>query len=262
MNETERQHHIVEALKKHPFSTVKDLMAVVDASAATIRRDILKLHAAGAVRKVFGGIASIDGLSSRNRLSARPFDERLATAVDEKKAIAAEAEKLCRDGDSVIISGGSTCHLLAQRLTTRSLKIYTNSMPVSTVLSEKGLCQLVVAGGELHRESGILYSQLPDALPFYASRCFIGTQGIGPDGAMESHPMLIQSIQRLIKMSDELVLLADSRKFSIRARHIAVPLSRIATLITDDRISESDVRMMENEGVSVVTTSVMTSFTP
>src|SRR5688572_14262846 len=109
MNEAERHRVILNALKERPFSTVKDLTAVLDASVATIRRDIVKLHEAGAVRKVFGGVAATDSEIAMDRLSARPFAESRVLAVDAKKAIAAEAAKLCNDGDAIIINGGSTC---------------------------------------------------------------------------------------------------------------------------------------------------------
>lgn len=259
MNETERHRIIVDFLKDRPFGTVKDLSTVLDASAATIRRDILKLHEAGTIRKVFGGIATVDAQASMDRLSARPFAQSRVLAVDAKKAIAAEAEKLCNDGDAVIINGGSTCYLLALRLVHRSLKIYTNSMPVAALLGEKGIGQLVVAGGELHRESRILFSSQPESSPFLASKFFVGAQGIGPDGVMESHPMLVRAIERLLQQADEVVVLADSRKFSVRARHVAFSLARIGVLITDDQVAEADVKMLEEEGVRVVIASPLRS---
>jgi len=252
MNESERHRVIVETLKDQPFSTVKDLTAKLDTSAATIRRDIAKLHEAGMVRKVFGGIATTEGQVEKDRLSARPFEESRMLAVEQKKAIAIEAEKLCRDGDSIIINGGSTCYLLALRLVARSLRVYTNSMPVAAVLGERGTSQLVVAGGELYRESGLLYSPQPDPSPFYASRFFIGAQGVSLEGVTESHPMLARAVERLLGQVDELVVLADSRKFDVRARHVAVSLARISALITDDGLRDTDARMLEDAGVRLI----------
>lgn len=255
MNETERHRVIVETLREQPFSTVRDLTVKLSTSAATIRRDIAKLHDAGMVRKVFGGIATAEGQIDKDRVSARPFEERRMLAVEQKKAIAFEAEKLCRDGDSIIINAGSTCYLLALRLASRSLRIYTNSMPIAAVLGERGSGQLVVAGGELYRESGVLFSAQPDPSPFYASKFFIGAQGIGPEGVTESNPMLARAVERLLGQVDELVVLADSRKFDVRARHVAVSLARISVLITDAGLRETDARVLEEEGVRVVIAS-------
>ncbi|TIP69129.1 MAG: ArsR family transcriptional regulator, partial [Mesorhizobium sp.] len=41
------------------------------------------------------------------------------------------------------------------------------------------------------------------------------------------------------------------RKLSIHARNVALPLSRIGTLVTDDGLSDADARMLEDAGVMV-----------
>jgi DeoR family ulaG and ulaABCDEF operon transcriptional repressor len=51
-------------------------------------------------------------------------------------------------------------------------------------------------------------------------------------------------------------VLADSRKFSIHARNVALPLSRVGTLITDENISDQHARMLENAGVTLRVVSV------
>ncbi len=114
MNEADRHRRVLDFLKGRPFATVRELGEVVDASPATIRRDIGKLHIEGSVRKVFGGIASTES-PNVDRLAARPFQENQMLGVAAKLAIAAEAEKLVSDGDSLIINGGSTCYLFAER---------------------------------------------------------------------------------------------------------------------------------------------------
>lgn len=251
MNETERLELIVEFLNKRQFATVKDLLKILDASPATIRRDMAKLHEMGQVRKVFGGIAPADEVTSEH-ISAKPFEVNRVLHIDRKEAIAIEAEKMCNDGDSIIVHGGTSCFLFAQRLARRSIKVFTNSMPVAAALFEHGVCHLVVSGGELHREPGILFSPGSVEPQFYASRFFIGAQGISGAGLLESHPLLVRSVENLKDRADEIVVLADSSKFSIKARHIALPLSRISTLITDPGISDEDLDMLKSSGVQVI----------
>ncbi|MBL8905228.1 MAG: DeoR/GlpR transcriptional regulator [Rhizobiales bacterium] len=252
MEETERQRLIVDLLKDRPFATVKDLLDVLRVSPATIRRDIAKLSKLGAVRKVFGGIASAGAKEQPDRLSARSFEENQMLAVDAKRAIAREAEKLVRDGDAIIIHGGSTCYLFALRFARRNVRIYTNSLPLASRLYQDGDCHLTLAGGEFYREPGIIHSLRPAEPDFYASKFFLGAQGIGPKGIMESHPLIVRETQRLLTLADELVVLADSRKFAVRARYTPVPLSRISTLVTDDGLADADARMLEDAGVRLV----------
>lgn len=254
-SEDERRSVIIETLKDRQFATVKDLLGILDVSPATIRRDIAKLHEIGAIRKVFGGIAwSSDGMAAE-RLHAKPFEENRVLNVEAKKAIALEAAKLCRDGDSIIVNGGTTCFLLAQLLATRSLKIYTNSMPVAASLWERGVSHLVLAGGELYREPGILFSPQASEPDFYASKFFLGAQGIGLSGIMESHPLMARTTEVLVRRADEIVVLADSSKFGVRARHAVLSLSRISTLITDSGLSHDDRLMLEETGIHVIIAS-------
>ncbi len=251
MNEADRHRRILDFLKERPFATVRELGEIVDASPATIRRDIGKLHDGGNVRKVFGGIASND-VPNVDRLSARPFQENQMLGVDAKLAIAAEAEKLVDDGDSLIINGGTTCYLFAERLAHRNVRIYTHSLPLAAALSQHGSCHLTVAGGDLYREPGIIYSAHSAPPEFYASKFFVGAQALGPLGVMESNPLIAREVEKLLTRADEVVVLADSRKFGLRTRYNVITLARIGTLVTDDGLGVENKKMLEDGGIKVI----------
>ena len=240
----------MSVLADRPFASVKDLIDVLNVSAATIRRDLEKLHEAGEARKVFGGIASLSLAVARTY--ALPFGQNSDLAVDAKNAIAALAATLCRDGDMVMLASGSTCYQLGLRLAQRPITLYTDSMPLAASLGTTGVCQLVVAGGTLHREPGILYERDATCPEFYASRLFLGAQGLGPEGVMESHPLLTRSTKCLLDRTDEVVVLADSRKLSIRARYVTCPVERISTVVTDDAVAPEDVEILTDAGVRVL----------
>jgi DeoR/GlpR family transcriptional regulator of sugar metabolism len=111
---------------------------------------------------------------------------------------------------------------------------------------------LSLAGGELYREPGIIYAQGSGPPDFYASKLFFGAQGIGPNGIMESHPLIARETERLLSRADEVVLLADSRKFSIRTRYSVLPLSRVSTLITDEGLTQEHAKMLEDAGIRTI----------
>ena len=69
---------------------------------------------------------------------------------------------------------------------------------------------------------------------------------------MESHPLIARETERLLSRADEVVLLADSRKFSIRTRYSVLALSRISTLITDDGLTQEHARMLEDAGIRTI----------
>lgn len=252
MTEAERHKLMLDVLKDRPFASVRDLQGVLDASPATIRRDIAKLSAIGAVHKVFGGIATAESSGPLDRIAARPFTENQMLGVAAKKAIAQEAAAIVREGDALIIHGGSTCYLFAMLLASRNVRIYTNSMPLAATLWQNGTCHLTLSGGDLYREPGIVFS--PEAGPpeFYASKFFLGAQAITPAGMQESHPLVVRETELLLQRADEVVVLADSRKFGVRARYPIMPLSRIGTLITDDGLTDANHKMLVDAGIRVI----------
>jgi DeoR family ulaG and ulaABCDEF operon transcriptional repressor len=252
--DVDRHKIITDLLHERSFASVRDLQEHLGVSAATIRRDIDKLHDTGKVRKVYGGISSNEAGS--HRLSARPYDENRDIAVEAKRAIAEKAATLVRDGDSIIVHAGSTCYQLGTLLARRNVRIYTNSMPLAAYFGEHGTCHLTIAGGELYREPGIIHDTVAGPPKFFASRFFLGTQGVSSEGLLESHPLLMKAIAELAACADEIVLLADSRKFSIHPRSVALPLSRIGTVVTDDGLSDADAKMLEDAGVAVLIANV------
>ncbi len=252
MTESERHRLTLGFLKDRPFASVRDLQSVLDASPATIRRDIAKLHAMGTVRKVFGGIAAAETMSGLDHLSARPFMENQTLGVAAKEAIAHAAAKLVQEGDALIIHGGSTCYRFALLLANRNVRIYTNSMPLASRLWQNGTCHLTLAGGDLYREPGIVFSAHAGPPEFYASKFFLGAQAITPTGMHESHPLIVRETEMLLQRADQVIVLADSSKFGMRARYPIMPLGRVGTLITDDGLSDANHKMLVDAGIRVI----------
>ena len=103
-----------------------------------------------------------------------------------------------------------------------------------------------------YRVPGILFARSSTPPDFYASKFFLGAQAITQAGMFESHPLIVRETEMLLTRADEVVVLADSRKFGLRARYPVMPLTRIGTLITDDKISEANHRMLVDSGIRVI----------
>jgi DeoR family ulaG and ulaABCDEF operon transcriptional repressor len=125
-------------------------------------------------------------------------------------------------------------------------------MPVAAMLWEKSRIHVVVAGGELHREPEILFSGAYAKTAHYASKFFLGAQAFGPEGIMESNPMLVDAIFQLLESADEIIVLCDSSKFDLRARLVACPINRVGTVVTDDGIADASKEMLNTQGVNLL----------
>ncbi|WP_299821035.1 DeoR/GlpR family DNA-binding transcription regulator [uncultured Roseibium sp.] len=257
MHEKERHRIILSAVQDRPVVTVQELVALTDSSEATIRRDIAQLHVQKKLRRVRGGAESIHPPQFVG-LAGRPFSVNESINIAQKRAIAQKAVELCEDGDAIIINGGTTTFQMVHPLATKRCQVFTNSFPIAEHLLKNSKNTIMLSGGVIYREQNIILSPFENDVTrnFYAKRVFMGAQGLGPLGLMEADPLLIQAEQKLIGQADDLVVLADSSKFSARSSLILCPLERISTIITDDGIPDSAVKMLEQADIRLIVAEV------
>jgi DeoR family ulaG and ulaABCDEF operon transcriptional repressor len=141
-------------------------------------------------------------------------------------------------------------HFLSQK----RLQVLTNSFPIAEHLIKHTRNTVMVPGGTVYREQGVILSPFDNDVTrnFFARRMFMGAQGVGRLGIMERDPLLIQAEQKLIDQAEELIVLVDSSKFTQRSSLILCRLDRVDTIITDDGIGEDAQAMLADAGVKVI----------
>lgn len=253
MHETERHRVILAAVQSRPVATVTELVDITGTSEATIRRDIAALHVRGELRRVRGGAEAVNP-PEQGGLMGRPFSVNETINMAQKRAIARVAAEMCKDGEPIIINGGTTTYQMVHHLTARRLSVFTNSFAIAEFLLHNSRNSVVIPGGTVYREQNVILSPFGGVVAshFFARKMFIGCQGIGRHGLMETDPMIVQSELGLIGQADELIVLADSSKFSGRSSLILCGLDRIAAVITDSGIRDEDRQMLETAGVRLI----------
>jgi len=251
MHESERHRIILSAIQEKPVVTVQDIAELTDASEATIRRDIASLHVQGKLRRVRGGAEAVHPPQLGN-LAARPFRVSESVNIDKKRAIARKAVDLCDDGDA--INGGTTTFQMVHYMSARRLQVMTNSFAIAEHLVKHSKCNVSVPGGAIYRDQSLILSPFDnDAIRnFYARRIFIGAQGVGALGIMESDALVIQSEQKLMRQAEELIVMIDSSKFRKRSSLILCPLENVSTIITDEGVPDDAARMVEDAGIKLI----------
>jgi len=253
MHEKERHRVILSAVQSRPVAVVQDLVEMTGTSEATVRRDIAALHVQNKLRRVRGGAEAITP-PSQTGLVGRPYTVNEAINMPLKRAIAREAVALCKDGEPIIINGGTTTFQMVHHLAARQMQVFTNSFPIAQHLLHHSKNSVLVPGGTIYREQNIILSPFDNdaSQSFYARKMFMGAQAIGRLGVMEADPLLIQAELKLIGQADELVVLADASKFKARSSLILCALDRVTTLITDPSLGEEDRDMLEAAGVQLI----------
>ena len=239
-----RERHVVR---------VTTLMQDLDASSATLRRDLVKLEEMGQLKRVHGGAEAIEA-AEQSHLATRPFGVSQTLNAERKRAVARIAAGMCRDGDSIIINAGSTTWFMAEFLRDRRMQILTNSVSISHELLSTSENRIVLPGGEIYREQSIILSPFDeDAIQhFTASKMFMSCYSITPMGIVEGDPLIARAEAKLLSRAEKLIVIADSSKFEQRGSMAVCQLSRVSTLITDSGAPAAALDTVRAAGVEVV----------
>lgn len=260
MHATTREKLILDAVRASGFVSYRDLEAALDASPATIRRDLARLEAEEKLVRVHGGAKTVeadDEKPARSGLSLKgtPFDASLGHNLAAKQAIGRSAAALVGHGEGIIIDGGTTTYQMCEHLGGRGLQVLTNSLHIVNALLPLADTQLLVPSGTIFREQNIILApsgehSMPD---FHATRLFIGAAAISPRGIFQPDAVLVASQRRLLDHADEIVLMADSSKLALTSGAIVCAIGRIDRLITDAGADPELLRQLQEAGLAHVT---------
>jgi hypothetical protein len=129
-----------------------------------------------------GTAAALKSHTSRDRVLLHP---------ESKLAIARCAASLCRDGDTILIGGGTTASGMAAFLADRRMRVLTNSFEVARQLLEASENEVIVSGGRIYAEQDIILSPFDtEAVQYcYADKLFIGVHALSALGLREGRSL-------------------------------------------------------------------------
>ncbi|HAT1645357.1 TPA: DeoR/GlpR transcriptional regulator [Raoultella planticola] len=232
-----RLDQIVAYLKNHTLVTVEQLVDAVDASAATIRRDLIKLDEQGVISRSHGGVAL-----RRFEPSQPTTNEKQLRSPAEKRAIARFAASLVHPGDAVVLDAGTTMLELAKCLTHLPLRVITVDLHIALFLSEFRQIEVTIVGGRIDDSSQscigefgrkMLRSVYPDIAFMSCNSWSVAT---GVTTPTEDKAGLKQEI---IANARRKVLLADSSKYGAHSLFNVAPLTLFDDVITDVNLPPS-----------------------
>lgn len=259
MHANEREQAILDLLGQRGFIAFRELEKYVDASPATLRRDLQRLASEGQIERVRGGASlpvsdDIAAGNSPERLSGVPFHENISRQRRQKEAIGKAAATLCEAGSAVMIDGGSTTLQMCPYLQGLNLQVLTNSLHIVSALLPQAGTRIQVPGGAVFREQNIILSAAGDDLMprFHAPRLFMGAAAVGSRGIMQADVVLVAAERRLIERAEELILLVDSSKFQNSSGNVVCDLEDIDVVVTDKGIESRHVEMLETAGVKII----------
>jgi DeoR family fructose operon transcriptional repressor len=246
----QRQHKILEILRTEQFVRASDLQQMLDASQASIRRDLQTLEDAGLLKRTHGGATG--HLTAGFEASLVQKEDRFKA---EKEAIARVAVSLIQDGETVMLDAGSTTLQIAKQLRNRrNIKVVTNAVNIAWELSSSEV-EVTVTGGTLRRNTLALVGPLANAslAELHVDKLFLATNGLDLKKGLTSPNLTeAQAKKAMIDSAREVIVVTDHSKFGRIAFTQVCTLDRIQSLVTDARAPADFVQALEKLKVNVL----------
>jgi DeoR family transcriptional regulator, aga operon transcriptional repressor len=259
MNREQRLGVVLELLAESGQIEVEDLVAKLNVSPATARRDLDALAAQQMLTRTRGGAI---GQSVAYDLPFRYKHERHAP---EKLRIAHAASALVPRGSVVGLCGGTTSTAVATVLSSRpdvlepspypNLTVVTNAINIAAQLVMRPQIKTVVTGGVVHARSYELVGPYSDVVleKITMDIAFIGVNGIDPIVGATVHDEGEASVNSLMaRRATRSVVVADSSKIGRKAFATLGGPKVLTTLITDDGITDEQRAAFVEHGIEVI----------
>lgn len=245
-----RRSELLRLARNHSQVTVTDLAAQFGVSQDTIRRDLDLLAQRGLLERTHGGAVPA-GLVPQDS----PLDQRIASHKLAKQRIARAAAALIRDGETLMVNGGSTTLAFVSELgSRRDVTIVTNNLLLPAVAPLTAVRDLYVIGGQYRFESQVTIGAVgfPNVASISADTAVIGVGGITADALSTTLLVEAEMMRAMIESARRTIVVADSSKFGHSSFAQIISLDRVEILVTDEQPPEDLAQALAESRVETI----------
>ncbi len=254
MLQGERHLRILDALKQSRTITVRQLCDSLEASEATIRRDLATLEAEGKLERTHGGAI----LTSLTTLTIEEsYNQKENLFETQKRAIARKAFERLVDHDSIILDAGTTTLELARLIgqSNLHLTVITNSTTVSSLIAQNPNVELIAMGGKVRLNvlAAVGHMAIEFLRRFNVNKAFVAANGVSIDSGLTTPDLDEAEVKRtMLSCASERYVLVDHSKFNRVALCQIAPMSMVDVIITDSEIDESLLETYRNNDIELI----------
>jgi DeoR/GlpR family transcriptional regulator of sugar metabolism len=251
LSNIERIENLLKFVESSQRVSVDTICRNYQVSKATARRDLDILSKQGKIQRIHGGAIAL-----RNAPPENPVYQRKNLQMEIKQKIGLAASKLIQEGETIFLGSGTTVLEVAHNLIHFSnLKIITNSLLVINMLSDYPNIELIILGGMLRHSELSLIGYLTDHAisELHADKVIMGIHSISYEkGLTNDYPQETITDRNILKMTTQVIVVADHTKFGRISTAYVAPINVIDTLITDNETSPDFIEKIIEQGVKVI----------
>ena len=250
MTLAERHQFILNLIQQDQYVNVVELCKELKVSSVTIRKDLKLLEEKNLLFRTHGG-ATMNNPYTVDR----PVNEKEKLQSAEKNRIGIAAAKLLQANDSIVVASGTTLLYFVKNIPSgMNLTAVTSSLDMSNELLRSPEIEVIQLGGLLRRSSSSVVGIYAERIlqDFYFNTLFLGVDGIDLEhGLTTTNAMEAHLNRQMIKVSQKVVVLADSTKFGKRGFGKICSFDDVDHVITDKGISQQMLNRLDGLGVTV-----------
>ncbi|MFT3688591.1 DeoR/GlpR family DNA-binding transcription regulator [Paenirhodobacter sp.] len=243
MWQEERHQKIRAMLASFGQVSVDRIVEDFGVSRETVRRDLMEMEQAGALRRVRGGAVPVE-------TEDLDFGVRVTQRLREKRAICVAALSLVKSHQTIFMDAGSTTTIMAEVLAgptgLTDLTVITNSLDVAARLAPApddalGDIRVQLLRGAVKRDPLETWggATVAHVNSYRADIALIAPWSIEASvGAMNHFLHSAEIAEAMVRQSAQVAILADHSKVGVVTRACFCPTAEIDHLVVDARARE------------------------
>ncbi len=245
MNNVERHQHIIKEVNLKGHISVVELCESLGVSSVTIRKDLQFLEDSGLVYRTHGGVTKHNPYQTD-----RSVIEKEKIHENEKRAIAKRAAEFITNNGS-----GTTTQFFAREIMPQGhLTVVTSALNVTLELLKHPNIEVIQLGGSVRQTSSSVTGQyaIHTLDQFFCSKLFLGVDGIDLEyGISTTSAQEAMLNQKMIEVAHQVIVLADSSKFSRKSFGKITDLVNIDVIISDE-IPPAFMELFDSLGIQTI----------
>ncbi|MTB64617.1 DeoR family transcriptional regulator [Streptococcus sp. zg-86] len=244
MNKQERLEEITRLVYKKGTVRISEIVASLNVTDMTVRRDFSELEEKGVLTKIHGGARSNKAFLLREF----SHSEKHVQNIEAKRNIAKKAAALIEDGDTIFLGPGTTVACLAEVIDNPKLTVMTNCLPIFTILSHKKSeqFQLYLLGGEWRQVTESFVGEMANTVleKMHFSKIFFSSNAVKGKDIMTSTLTEAYTQQLALQHSLEKYLLIDTTKIGKEDFTTFCHLDDVTAVICDSDVEDEELRYL------------------
>ena len=242
-----RHLELLRLLRLRGQMRVGDVSSHFKISVDTARRDLDLLASQGLLNRTYGGAVAVNKRAPQGRKLLPQMTKRLF----EEMRLARSLDQLIKDGETLLLNGGSTTRCCAEELGSRNVRMVTNNLDIPFLVTG---VDVYVLGGKCQPDARVTVGpMIVSGLNITVDSAVIGVDGItAKEGLTTNNPEEALMTSQMIAAAQRTIVVADSSKFATKSFARIGPLGSMQVLITDKEPPDDLAHALAEARVQVI----------